>query len=61
MMVCPNCQHPLIEGSSECTSCGFSSATIEGFLSWAPEMAYGSGGFKKESFAHLAQLEAANF
>lgn len=61
MMVCPNCQHPLVEESSGCPSCGFSSMTIEGFTAWAPDMAHGGGGFKKESFAHLAELEASNF
>lgn len=60
-MVCPNCQHPLSEESFECSSCGFSAVTIEGFTSWAPDMAYDGGGFKRESFTHLAELEASNF
>lgn len=61
MMFCPYCQHQFGKESSECNSCGFSPVTVEGFTAWAPEMAYGGGGFKRESFTHLAELEASNF
>lgn len=61
MMVCPNCQHPLVDGIFECPACSSSFSAVKGFTSWAPDMAYSGGGFKGESFTHLAELEATNF
>jgi len=34
---------------------------IEGFKAWALEFSHAGGGFKEESFSHLAALEASNF
>jgi SAM-dependent methyltransferase len=61
MIVCPSCHSAVPDDKAVCPSCGFSAATVEGFTAWAPEMAHGGGGFKRESFAHLAELEASNF
>ncbi|MBL0934426.1 MAG: methyltransferase domain-containing protein [Rhizobiaceae bacterium] len=61
MIVCPSCQSAVPDDKAACPSCGFSPTTVEGFTAWAPEMAHAGGGFKRESFAHLAELEASNF
>lgn len=61
MIVCPSCGRPMQRDQLRCAACGFSAATIDGFTAWAPELAYAGGGFKAESFEHLAELEASNF
>lgn len=44
-----------------CPACGFQPPTVDGFRAHAPELASDGGGFRPESFAELARLEADNF
>lgn len=61
MILCPSCTQPLKSPEEPCQHCGFSIPTIDGFRAWAPEFSHAGGGFKEESFSHLAVLEASNF
>lgn len=61
MIVCPSCANAIDEDGVKCSSCGFAASIIDGFTAWAPDLAYAGGGFKAESFEHLAELEASNF
>jgi SAM-dependent methyltransferase len=44
-----------------CPSCGAFPAKLGGFDAYAPDLAYGGGGFKPSYFAELARLEESNF
>lgn len=44
-----------------CPDCGFQPVLMEGFLSYAPGLAHGGGGFKAGYFSELAGLEESNF
>lgn len=61
MILCPSCTQPLKSPDEPCRHCGFSIPIIDGFRAWAPEFSHAGGGFKEESFSHLAALEASNF
>lgn len=61
MIRCPSCQHPQTSVANNCSVCGFKPDILEGFKSYAPELAYGGGGFKSDYFSELARLEESNF
>lgn len=61
MIACPSCANAIEGDGVQCAACGFTAVTIDGFTAWAPDLAYAGGGFKAESFEHLAELEASNF
>jgi tRNA G46 methylase TrmB len=45
----------------KCPSCGHTPALVDGFDSYAPDLAHEGGGFKENYFSDLANLEGANF
>ena len=63
MIQCPNCDTVGVEYVIGCMSCGFGVEKIEGFTSWAPELAYASTGefYDPEIFKDLFEIEKSNF
>jgi SAM-dependent methyltransferase len=61
MIVCPSCATKNIQAMNGCPMCGFTPASIDGFLAWSPELANNNDGFPQESFEGLARVEAGNF
>lgn len=49
------------EGTARCPACTVAEARVDGFVSYAPEMAHQGGGFRPEAYEMLAGLEASNF
>lgn len=45
----------------DCPNCGVGPVLSDGFRAYAPEFAYGGGGFKSTYFSDLAGLEKTNF
>jgi SAM-dependent methyltransferase len=48
-------------GEWRCPQCGYEPPRVDGFPSFAPELAQGHAGFDPTHFAELAGLEAGNF
>ncbi len=61
MILCPDCKAPLRSNATSCLVCGFEADTVDGYVAWAPDLAHAGGGFKAESFEHLAELESSSF
>lgn len=61
MILCPSCSAKSSHVRDGCPQCGFKPARIDGFLSWAPELARNNDGFPGESFEGLARVESGNF
>lgn len=61
MIICPSCGTKNISAKNGCTGCGFKPVWIDGFLSWAPDLAHHNDGFQSQSFEGLARVEAGNF
>jgi SAM-dependent methyltransferase len=59
--VCPSCGSGDVEEHWRCRTCGERPAALDGFLSFAPEVAAQGPGFDPSFFAELAALEAGNF
>ena len=61
MKRCLSCHNNFSSSAAECPACGFSPATEDGFLLFAPDFAKSGGGFKASYFSELADLEGQNF
>ena len=61
MILCPSCAKGLNAEELRCLTCGFKVNKVDGFVAWSPELAVTGSGFRSESFAYLAELEASNF
>jgi SAM-dependent methyltransferase len=61
MKVCLPCGQRFTTEDWRCPSCKIYPETVDGFLSFAPDLAVGYDGFKAGFFASLAELEAGNF
>lgn len=61
MKRCASCDSIYPSSTSDCQSCGFSPAVVDGFPAYAPDLAYGGGGYEADLFAKLAPLEESNF
>ena len=61
MKICLKCQHHFNHLDWKCPSCGYIPPSIEGYLTFAPELAIANEGFETELFPQLAKLEAKNF
>lgn len=61
MKRCLRCDTRYVFSARYCPKCGFGPTIVDGFDSYAPELAHGGGGFKENYFSELAQLESANF
>lgn len=63
MIECPSCSAAIKGALIKCTACGFQTRQIDGFESWAPELASANSGvfFDLEKFQYLANLENDNF
>lgn len=61
MKRCLSCNARYASSIRNCPSCGFVPALVDGFDSYAPDMAHDGGGFKSDYFSVLARLEMTNF
>jgi SAM-dependent methyltransferase len=61
MIRCPECRELYSSSDLACSNCEVGPTTIDGFISWAPEIANSGKGFKREYFESLVTLESANF
>jgi SAM-dependent methyltransferase len=61
MKICPECKARFSGPAWRCPHCHRSPVRREGFLIFAPEMAYGNDGFHPESHEKLANLEDGSF
>ena len=63
MFECPVCNSPSAQKKQVCLNCGFIVKNINGFESWAPELAMSNVGefFKPEHYKELAALEDEHF
>lgn len=61
MKVCPACGSARVADDWSCPDCGSAPTRIEGFVSFAPELAFDSASFRGDLFARLAELESSNF
>lgn len=61
MIICPSCGQKNLDVERGCPECGFKPVRIDGFLAWAPELAYQNDGFDEHNFDTLARIEEGNF
>lgn len=61
MKRCLRCDTRYVSSIRDCPECGFGPTPVDGFDSYAPDLAHGGGGFKPNYFSELAQLEGTNF
>ena len=61
MKHCLACHAQYSPSRNDCSNCGNTPSIIDGFDSYAPNLAHGGGGFKASYFSELANLEQANF
>jgi SAM-dependent methyltransferase len=61
MRLCSKCGKSLEPSGQRCPVCFHEPETIEGYLAFAPELAYQSEGFEADYFGRLSQMEAGNF
>ena len=61
MKQCLACQAAYESTDRACPHCGATPAVIDGFDSYAPDLAHYGGGFEASHFAELARLEDGNF
>ena len=61
MKVCLSCGQRFATEDWRCPSCNKSPEIVDGFLSFAPDLAAENDSFKAENFEQLFKLEAANF
>jgi len=61
MKVCLSCGKRFAEEDWYCPSCNKSPKIVDGFLSFAPDLAAKNDGFGAESFEQLFKVEAGNF
>lgn len=61
MKRCLFCEQGYSTSIIECPRCQSAPTSVEGFLSYAPELAESGGGFKSCYFSELASLEAQSF
>ena len=61
MKVCVACEQLFAADSWQCPSCQFTPQLQNGYLTFAPDSAQHSPGFKPEHFEELARLEAGHF
>ena len=61
MKVCLECGAKFQREGWECPSCHKRPKTIEGYLTFSPELAQYSNGFKDDIFEHLAEIEDRNY
>jgi SAM-dependent methyltransferase len=61
MIICHNCTHTIANLKSRCPHCGWQATLIEGFVAFAPELAYEGGGFHADLFERLYVQENRHF
>lgn len=61
MRLCSNCGMTQRDGAWQCPRCGREPEVIQGFRSFAPELATEGPGFDEAYFAELAGIEDVNF
>jgi SAM-dependent methyltransferase len=61
MKRCLSCNARYASSISNCHSCGFAPAFVDGFDSYSQDLAHHGCGFNKNYFSELAHLEEANF
>lgn len=61
MKRCLSCNEVYPHDQHACPACQHAPVVIDGFRSYAPELAYQGGGFDPDSFSELAGFENSNF
>lgn len=61
MKICPQCHYHFNQENWHCRACGHTPPSLNGHLTFIPELAAESAGFEAEFFPKLVQLEAKNF
>ncbi len=61
MKLCLACHHLFNDTHWICPHCHFEVKKVNGFLSFAPQLAYSNEGFPADGFDRLVQLEAGHF
>lgn len=61
MKRCLCCRARYSSSIRTCPACGLVTELVDGFDSYAPDLAHDGGGFKSNYFSELARLEDANF
>lgn len=61
MKICISCSQRFESSSWACPSCSNAPPCVDGYLSFAPELAQSAEGFQRHHFAELADAEAENF
>jgi len=61
MKLCASCQKSFSSDSWACPHCGFEPKKVDGFLTFAPDLAYQNDGFPADAFDRLIRLEEGNF
>jgi trans-aconitate methyltransferase len=61
MRLCLSCRSGYPSFIQSCQNCGYVPIVVEGFDSYAPDLAHEGGGFKENYFSNLANLEDTNF
>lgn len=61
MIICPACSEVNKDLHNACKNCNFLPPEIDGFISWAPELAKTGSGFKSHHFGELAKAEENYF
>lgn len=61
MKICISCGETFADKSWRCPLCFSTPKEVDGYLSFAPELARSAEGFQPHHFAELAQAEAGNF
>ena len=61
MRVCPVCGSPRVDDAWRCAECGNEPPRIDGFRSFAPDLAADSPGFREHYFGDLAAIEDRSF
>lgn len=61
MKRCPACAKRFNSADWQCPACSNEPTKIDGFLAFAPELAYEGKGFRPEYFEELTRLETGNF
>src|SRR5690242_16598876 len=61
LKICISCSQRFESSSWACPSCSNAPPCVDGYLSFAPELAQSAEGFQRHHFAELADAEAENF
>jgi trans-aconitate methyltransferase len=61
MIICHNCKNDIAHIKHQCAQCGWQAPQIDGFVAFAPDLAYEGGGFHADAFERLYEQENKHF